>query len=35
MINLYNTGVYLVNGTEILADAAEVAAKTGKVPVKE
>ena len=35
MINLYNTGVYLVNGTEILADAAEVAARTGKVPVKE
>ena len=35
MINLYNTGVYLVNGTEILADAAEVAAKTGKAPVKE
>ena len=35
MINLYNTGVYLVNGTEILADAAEVAARTGKAPVKE
>ena len=35
MINLYNTGVYLVNGTEILADPAQVAAKTGKAPVKE
>ena len=34
MINLYNTGVYLVNGTEILADPAQVAAKTGKAPGK-
>ena len=33
MIHLYDTGVYLVNGTEILADDAEVAARTGKVPV--
>ena len=35
MINLYDSGVYLVNGTEIVADgadaAAELKAKTGKV----
>ncbi len=35
MIELYNTGIYLINGTEIAADPAEVAAKTGKAPVKE
>ena len=35
MVKLYDGGVYLVNGTEILADAAEVAAKTGKKVTKE
>ena len=35
MIELYNTGIYLIGGTEIAADPAEVAAKTGKAPVKE
>ena len=39
MINLYDSGVYLVNGTEIVADgadaAAELKAKTGKEICKE
>ncbi len=39
MINLYDSGVYLVNGTEIIADgadaAAELKAKTGKEICKE
>ena len=39
MINLYDSGVYLVNGTEIVADgadaAAELKAKTGKEIYKE
>ena len=35
MIRLYDTGVYLVNGTDLVTDPAEVAAKTGKTPVKE
>ena len=35
MIELYNTGIYLIGGTEIAADPAEVAAKTGKAPLKE
>lgn len=30
MIKLYESGVYLVNGTELVTDPAEVAAKTGK-----
>ena len=30
MVKLYDGGIYLVNGTEIMTDAAEVAAKTGK-----
>ena len=30
MIKLYETGVYLVNGTDVVTDAAEVTAKTGK-----
>ena len=30
MIKLYDTGVYLVNGRELVTDPAEVAAKTGK-----
>ena len=29
MIKLFESGVYLVNGTEIVTDPAEVAAKTG------
>ncbi|MBQ6374869.1 MAG: hydratase [Clostridia bacterium] len=32
MIKLYDTGIYLVNGTDICTDAAEVAQKTGSAP---
>ena len=35
MIRLYDTGVYLVNGTDLVTDPAEVAAKTGKKVTKE
>ncbi len=35
MIRLYETGVYLVNGTDVVTDPAEVAAKTGKASAKE
>ena len=35
MLKLYDTGIYLVNGTEIVTDPAEVAAKTGKAVCKE
>ncbi len=39
MITVFNSGAYVLNGTEIIADdkeaAAKVAAKTGNVPVKE
>ena len=30
MIKLLETGAYLVNGTDIVTESAEVAAKTGK-----
>ena len=35
MVHLYDTGVYLVNGTDLVTDPAEVAAKTGKKVTKE
>ena len=35
MITLYDTGVYLVNGTQVVTDPKEVAAKTGKTISKE
>ena len=35
MLKLYDTGIYLVNGTEIVTDPAEVTAKTGKAVCKE
>ena len=35
MINLYETGVYLVNGTELVVDPREAAAKTGYPVSKE
>lgn len=35
MIKLFDTGVYLVNGTELCTDPREVAAKTGKTVSKE
>ena len=35
MIRLYDTGVYLVGGTDLVTDPAEVTAKTGKKVNKE
>ena len=35
MIDLYNTGIYLVNGEHIVTDPAEVAARTGRTVSKE
>ena len=35
MVHLYDTGVYLVNGTDLVTDPSEVAAKTGKKVTKE
>ena len=35
MISLYESGVYLINGNEVVTDPAEVAAKTGKTLTKE
>ena len=35
MVHLYDTGVYLVNGTDLVTDPAEVTAKTGKKVTKE
>lgn len=35
MLKLYDTGIYLVNGSEIVTDPREVTAKTGKVVSKE
>ena len=35
MVHLYDTGVYLVNGADLVTDPAEVAAKTGKKVTKE
>ncbi|MDO4515288.1 MAG: hydratase [Lachnospiraceae bacterium] len=35
MIKLYDNGVFLLNGTEIVEDVREVAAKTGKTVTKE
>ena len=35
MVKLYDGGAYLVNGTQIIADAAEVKAKTGREVSKE
>ena len=35
MIKLYESGVYLINGTEIVTDPAEVTAKTGNTVSKE
>ncbi|MCI6956253.1 MAG: hydratase [Candidatus Faecousia sp.] len=35
MLKLYDTGIYLVNGAEIVTDPAEVTAKTGKAVCKE
>ena len=35
MIELYSTGIYLINGTEIAADPAEAAAKSGHTLTKE
>lgn len=34
-MKLYDSGVYLVNGKEIMTDAAEVQQKTGKAVTKE
>ena len=35
MLKLYDGGAYLVNGTEIITDEAEVKAKTGREVSKE
>ena len=35
MVSLYESGVYLVNGTDIVTDPAEVTVKTGKAVAKE
>ena len=35
MIKLYDKGVYLVNGTEIMEDAAAVQQKTGQAVTQE
>ena len=35
MINLYDTGIYLVNGEHIVTDPAEVTARTGKTVSRE
>lgn len=35
MVKLYDGGVYLVGGTEIVTDASELAAKTGRAVTPE
>ena len=35
MVKLYDGGIYLLNGTEIVTDAAQVAAKTGRTVTPE